>query len=49
VIVSGSATAADWKPNRPIEIVVSAGPAGGNDRIARVLQKVIQDTKRTRL
>ena len=45
VIVSGSATAADWKPNRPIEIVVGAGPAGGNDRIARVLQKVIQDTK----
>ncbi len=34
---------AEWKPSKPVELVVGAGPAGGNDRIARMLQKLIAD------
>lgn len=37
------AVAADWKPDKRVEIVVTSGPGGGNDRIARMLQKIIQD------
>ena len=33
---------AEWKPNRPVEFVVSAGPGGGTDQFARVVQSVIQ-------
>jgi putative tricarboxylic transport membrane protein len=43
VMLRPKLAAADWKPNKPVEIVVGAGPGGGNDRIARFLQKAIQD------
>lgn len=34
--------AAEWKPTRPVEFVVSAGPGGGTDQFARVVQAAIQ-------
>lgn len=34
---------ADWKPDKRAEIVVTSGPGGGNDRIARILQKIIHE------
>lgn len=37
--------AADWKPNRPVEFVVTAGPGGGTDQFARVVQATIQKHK----
>lgn len=37
--------AQDWKPDRPVEIVVSSSPGGSNDRIARVIQKILQENK----
>lgn len=39
------ATAADWKPSRPVEFIVTAGPGGGTDQFARVVQSVVQKYK----
>jgi putative tricarboxylic transport membrane protein len=36
-----SSTHAAWEPNRPVEIVVPAGPGGGADQMARVVQGII--------
>lgn len=35
---------AQWKPDRAVEIVVGFAPGGGNDKSARILQKVWKDT-----
>jgi putative tricarboxylic transport membrane protein len=32
-----------WAPTKPVEFVVGAGSGGGNDRTARVIQKILQD------
>ena len=32
----------EWKPSRPIEFVVAAGPGGGSDQLARTVQSIIQ-------
>jgi putative tricarboxylic transport membrane protein len=34
-----------WKPQNNVEIIVGAGPGGGNDGIARVIQKILQERK----
>jgi len=39
------AIAADWKPSRPVEFIVTAGPGGGTDQFARVVQSVVQKYK----
>ena len=38
---AGSAIAAGWEPNKPVEFVVPAGTGGGADQMARLLQGVI--------
>jgi putative tricarboxylic transport membrane protein len=40
-----TANAADWKPDKRVEIVVPSSAGGGNDRVARFVQKIIQDGK----
>jgi putative tricarboxylic transport membrane protein len=44
-----TAAAADaqspWKPDRTVEVVVFAAPGGGNDKSARVMHKIWQETK----
>lgn len=42
---TGPAAAADWKPEKPIEIVVNTPPGNGPDRTARVMQGILQDKK----
>lgn len=37
--------AAEWKPSRPIEFVVTAGPGGGTEQFARIVQSVLQKQK----
>jgi putative tricarboxylic transport membrane protein len=37
--------AADWKPAGQVEIVVPNAPGGGNDAVARLLQRLWQDRK----
>ncbi len=50
VIAIGSgalpARAADtaWKPRKVVEVVVGAQPAGANDRVGRMLQKILTDS-----
>jgi len=34
-----------WSPERPVEIVVSSAPGGSNDRVARLIQKIVQEQK----
>ncbi len=41
-LFGSAAIAADWKPNRPVEFIVTAGPGGGTDQFARVVQSIIQ-------
>ncbi|MBI3044244.1 MAG: tripartite tricarboxylate transporter substrate binding protein [Betaproteobacteria bacterium] len=36
---------ADWAPTEAVEIVVAASPGGGNDNIARVMQKIMQNER----
>ena len=42
---AGIALAQEWKPERAVEMVVGAGPGGGNDNTARTIQKLLQDNK----
>ena len=42
---AGLAHAADWKPQRPIEIIAPAGPGGGWDLLARTIQKALTEEK----
>jgi putative tricarboxylic transport membrane protein len=37
--------AADWTPTNQVEIVVPNSPGGGNDAVARLLQKLLQDRR----
>ena len=43
--VAAPATAADWKPEKAVEIVVNTPPGNGPDRTARVMQGILQDKK----
>lgn len=42
---TASALAADWKPDKPVEIVVNTPPGNGPDRTARVMQNILQEKK----
>src|SRR5687768_4477873 len=37
-----ASASAEWKPIKPIEFVVGAGPGGGSDQFARSTQIIIQ-------
>jgi len=34
--------AAEWKPRKPVEFIIMAGTGGGADRLARLIQSIIQ-------
>ena len=36
---------AAWKPEKNVEIIVPAGPGGGNDLTGRLIQRILQDNK----
>ena len=40
------AQSAPWKPDRPIELVVSCAPGCGPDNMARLMQRVFQEIGR---
>ena len=39
---SRPASQGPWRPQRPIEFVVGAGPGGGTDQLARTVQSIVQ-------
>jgi len=39
------ASAADWRPDKPIELIVGTGPGSGVDNTARTLQAIMQTYK----
>lgn len=39
------AAAQAWKPEKPVELVVSSSPGGSNDRIARVIEQIAREQK----
>ncbi len=41
-MMASVASAADWKPRKPVEFVIMAGAGGGADQIARLLQGLIE-------
>lgn len=41
--ISGVSNA--WQPTGPIEVIVAAGPGGGNDKVARQLAKLLVEEK----
>jgi len=43
IVAFAQAPPAGWKPVRPVEFVVSAAPGGANDRLARAIQRIVQD------
>lgn len=45
VATSTAGFAQSWKPEKTVEIVVSSAPGGSNDRVARMIQKVVQEQK----
>jgi len=40
-LVVPAAAQSEWKPNRPVEFVAAAGPGGGTDTFARVVQSAL--------
>ena len=38
-------SAADWAPKKPVEFIIMAGPGGGADKMARLMQSVIEKHK----
>jgi putative tricarboxylic transport membrane protein len=40
-----AAHAQDWKPNKPVEIIVSCSPGCGPDSVARLMQRVLQSKR----
>lgn len=43
--VSAAAIAADWKPDKAVELIVGTGPGSGVDNTARTLQSIMQTQK----
>jgi putative tricarboxylic transport membrane protein len=39
------ATAQSWRPDKPVELVIPTAPGANNDRMIRIIQKVMQDQK----
>lgn len=34
-----------WKPEKPVELIIPTAPGANNDRMVRIIQKVLQDQK----
>jgi putative tricarboxylic transport membrane protein len=45
MILAGMCPAAEWKPERGVEIVAPSGAGGSTDRTARVVQRILQERK----
>ena len=41
VAMASGAHAAAWEPTKPVEFVIPAGPGGGADQMARLIQGIV--------
>ncbi len=44
-LVAPPAMAANWQPTKPVEIIIPAGPGGGADQMARLIQEIVAKHK----
>ena len=44
-VFATNAVAADWQPKKPVQFVIMAGPGGGADKMARLMQTIIEKHK----
>jgi len=44
-VLPGLSAAAEWKPQRPVDMVIMAGQGGGADKLARMFQTLIQKNR----
>ena len=44
-VVTDARGQAAWRPDKPVELVTASAAGGSNDRVARVIQKIVQDGK----
>jgi len=42
MVFAGNAAAQEWQPKKPVEFVIMAGPGGGADKMARLMQTIIE-------
>lgn len=45
LLLSAGPAAAQWKPEKSVEIIVGTGPGGGQDKTARTLQHLLTDKR----
>jgi len=44
-LLSAPAHGQSWRPDKPVEIIAASGPGGNTDKLARTIQKIIQEEK----
>lgn len=44
-VVSVHANAQSWRPEKPVEIIAASGPGGSTDKLARTIQRIMQEEK----
>ena len=44
-LTGGAAEAQSWKPETPVELIAASGPGGNTDKLARTIQRILQDEK----
>ena len=42
-LASGPMQAQSWRPDKTVEIIAASGPGGSTDKLARTIQRIIQD------
>ncbi|MCC7484036.1 MAG: tripartite tricarboxylate transporter substrate binding protein [Burkholderiales bacterium] len=45
IVAAGQAWGQEWRPERQVELVVPTAPGGGNDAMARLMQRIMQERK----
>lgn len=44
-LASGQAHGQSWRPDKPVELIAASGPGGNTDKLARTIQRIMQDEK----
>lgn len=45
LLFGSSVKAQSWKPEKHVELIAASGPGGNTDRLARTIQRILQDEK----